>query len=87
LRDDLYEIGINRSELIRNLLQDWLDQYYGVETKTEVERKVSRERNNDLLREKNILQGKLDEVRRQHYELLRGLADLTDGQPVYGPEW
>ena len=87
LKEELNDIGVNRSELTRTLLRDWVDQYYGLETKTAVERRVGRERQSDLFEANEILQEKLDDVRKRHYELLKGLSQLTDGQPVYGPDW
>ncbi|MFL2940535.1 MAG: hypothetical protein ACJZ4D_01535 [Candidatus Poseidoniales archaeon] len=87
LKGDLYDIGVNRSQLVRDLLQDWVDQYYGLENKSSVERNVSRARQSDFLKEKEELRNKLDEARREHYDLLKGLSNLMDGQPVYGPDW
>ena len=87
LKEELKDIGVNRSELMRTLLLDWVNKYYGIETKTAVERRIVRERQSDLFEANEIFQEKLDDVRKRHYELLKGLSQLTDGQPVYGPDW
>ena len=87
LKRDLDEIGVNRSELIRTLLQDWVDHYYGLKTKTSIDRRVGKERQSDLLDANKVLQEKLDDVRKEHYDLLKGICEITDGQNVYGSGW